>query len=170
MNSCTIFFIIEVVLLFYLLKLIYKPCVLRNIENFVLRKEPDTNKVEPKLKELQDKINPMFAEDVKYPGKLANMNKKKILNEVSLFKGDKSYTINKEDIYLCLKDENNQYYDDNMLMYVLLHEIAHHLCTEIGHTKLFHEIFDILLDKAKEMNIYDPNLSLNKNYCNYKKK
>ena len=56
MNSCTIFFIIEVVLLFYLLKLIYKPCVFKNIENFVLRKEPDTNKIEPKLKELQDKI------------------------------------------------------------------------------------------------------------------
>jgi hypothetical protein len=111
----------------------------------------------------------MFSDDVKYTGILSNINKKKILNEISLFKGNKSYTINKEHIYMCLKDEENNYYDDNMLIYVLLHEISHSICDEIGHTKKFHRIFDALLDKATEMKVYDPNLPLVRNYCNYNK-
>jgi len=167
MNWCTFFFIIEIFLLIYLLKLIYKPCILERIENFVLRKEPGTNDVEPKLKILSDKVSKMFSDDIKYTGILSNINKKRMLNEISLFKGNKSYTINKEHIYMCLKDEDNNYYDENMLIYVLLHEIAHSICDEIGHTKKFHKIFDTLLDKAHEMNIYDPNLPLVRNYCNY---
>ena len=169
MNWCTFFFIIEIFLLIYLLKLIYKPCIIERIENFVLRKEPVTNDVEPKLKSLSDKVSKMFSDDVKYTGILSNINKKKILNEISLFKGNKSYTINKEHIYMCLKDEENNYYDDNMLIYVLLHEISHSICDEIGHTKKFHRIFDALLDKATEMKVYDPNLPLVRNYCNYNK-
>ena len=27
-------------------------------------------------------------------------------------------------MHLCVKDENNKYYDDNMLIYVALHELA----------------------------------------------
>ena len=83
--------------------------------------------------------------------------------------GEKSYTLNKEDIFLCLKDENDKYYEDNMLIYVLLHEVAHSICPEIGHTDLFKEIFDALLDKATEMKIYDKNIPVIKNYCLYKK-
>ena len=167
MNWCTFFFIIEIFLLIYLLKLIYKPCLLQRIESFILRKEPGTNNVEPKLKSLSDKVSKMFSDDVKYTGILSNINKKKMLNEISLFKGNKSYTINKEHIYMCLKDEENNYYDDNMLLYVLLHEISHSICDEIGHTRKFHKIFDALLDKAQEMKIYDPNVPLVRNYCNY---
>ena len=141
--------------------------MLQRIESFNLRKEPGTNNVEPKLKSLSDKVSKMFSDDVKYTGILSNINKKKMLNEISLFKGNKSYTINKEHIYMCLKDEENNYYDDNMLLYVLLHEISHSICDEIGHTRKFHKIFDALLDKAQEMKIYDPNVPLVRNYCNY---
>lgn len=170
MNWCTFFFIIEIIIVLYLLKLLlYKPCLLRRIENFVLRKEPGTNEVEPKLKTLSDKVSQMFSEDVQYSGILSNINKKRLLNEISLFKGNKSYTINKEQIYMCLKDEKNNYYDDNMLIYVLIHEIAHSICDEIGHTNKFHRIFDALLAKAEEMNIYDSTQPLIRNYCNYKK-
>ena len=28
-------------------------------------------------------------------------------------------------MHLCLKDENGNYYDDNMIIYVALHELAH---------------------------------------------
>ena len=72
--------------------MIYKPCVLERIENFVLRKEPGTNDVEPKLKNLSDRVSKMFSDDVKYTGILSNVNKKRMLNEISLFKGNKSYT------------------------------------------------------------------------------
>ena len=45
---------------------------------------------------------------------------------------------------MCLKDKNGKYYDDNMLNYVALHELAHVLCDEIGHTDKFYAIFDEL--------------------------
>ena len=79
-------------------------------------------------------------------------------------------------MHLCVKDENNNYYSDNMLMYVALHELAHVLCDEIGHTPKFWAIFDQLLDKASKTiddepgvgnmkPVYDPNGIINKDYC-----
>jgi Zn-dependent peptidase ImmA (M78 family) len=114
----------------------------------------------------------MFQENVEYTGILRDImtkqTRRRLLNEISLAKGDKSYTINKENIFMCLKDENNKYYDDNMLIYVLLHELAHVLNHhDVGHTEMFHTIFDALLDKATEMKIYDPSIPLVRNYCLY---
>lgn len=167
MTLYAIIFLIEIAVLIYLIQLLYTPCV----EYFVLEKKYNDKQeeifTEPKLKELQDKINPLFADDIVYDGVLKNINKKRILNEISLFKGNKSYTINKEHIYMCLKDENDQYYDDNMLIYVLLHEISHGLSHSIGHTPEFHEKFQALLDKAIAMKIYNPDIPVVKNYCNF---
>ena len=76
-----------------------------------------------------------------------------------------SFTINKSRVNLCLKDKEGNYYDDNMLMYVALHELAHVMCDEIGHTDKFHEIFDKLLEKAAAYGIYDPSIPPISNYC-----
>lgn len=84
------------------------------------------------------------------------------------FEDDKSYTINKNKVYLCLRDENKEYYSMNMLMYVSIHELAHVICDEIGHTPKFHKIFSELLDKAVILGIYDPSEPLVQNYCDYK--
>lgn len=59
-----------------------------------------------------------------------------------------SFTINKEIIYLNLKIKNIKY-----LYLILIHEIAHILCDEIGHTKKFHSIFLILCERSKQLNI-----------------
>ena len=89
-----------------------------------------------------------------------------IINDISFHKGNKSYTINKQKIYLCLRDKKtDDYYGDNMLIYVTLHEIAHVLCDEIGHTEKFQEIFDSLLERATQMKIYNPNIPIITDYC-----
>lgn len=86
--------------------------------------------------------------------------------KLKLYKGDKSYTINKEKIFLCLKDENNQYYPLNMLVYVTLHEIAHVLNNEdVGHTEKFHEKFDALLEKAASLGVFNRDIPIIQNYC-----
>ena len=54
-----------------------------------------------------------------------------------------------------------------MLIYVALHEVAHVLCDEVGHTQKFHSIFEDLLKKATEMGIYNPSIPLIQNYCEY---
>jgi hypothetical protein len=125
---------------------------------------------EPKLSLLEEKLAPLFADETSYQGTLlesimTQQTKRRLRHEVTLSIGKKSYTLNKEDIYLCLKDENNQYYNDNMLIYVLLHEISHSICDEIGHTDKFHRIFKALTAKAVELNIYNENIPLIKNYC-----
>lgn len=68
-----------------------------------------------------------------------------------------SYSVNKgEEIVFCLKSRKNpgQLHDINLMMYVAIHELAHIGCHEIGHTRLFKEIFAFYLEVAIELNIY----------------
>lgn len=89
------------------------------------------------------------------------------IDNAILLKGKKSYTINKKQIYICLKDEKGEYYNKNMLKYVILHELAHVLCDEIGHTEKFHKIFEEILRKAIKCGVYDDRIPTIKNYCEY---
>jgi len=81
----------------------------------------------------------------------------KEFNYIPIYKSSgTSYTINKSKIYLKLTDRNGEYYSNNTLIYVLLHEISHMLCDDIGHTENFHIIFRDLLLEAEKVGIYDP--------------
>jgi len=90
-----------------------------------------------------------------------------IADTLNFYVGTKSYTINKQNVYLCLKDKDGKYYDKNMLVYVALHEVAHAKCDEIGHTMTFHKIFQELLKKATEKGVYDPRKPIINDYCEY---
>lgn len=88
--------------------------------------------------------------------------------ELNYWASDTSFTEDKRDMYLCLKDEQGQYYPYNMLMYVALHELAHAVSKTVdeNHTgKEFNDNFDMLLQRAAELGIYDPNAPLVMNYC-----
>ena len=85
-------------------------------------------------------------------------------SKINIEKADKSYTVNKKNMFLCLKDENGDYFNKNMLVYVALHELAHVLCKSIGHTQEFHNIFDKLLDKAIDMGEYNPSIPIVPDY------
>ena len=79
----------------------------------------------------------------------------------------KSYTINKKYIFICLYDEHGNIYPDNQLIHVLLHEIAHSVCDEIGHTNKFNQILDIFLIEAQKNGLYDPTIPPIVDYCQY---
>lgn len=163
---CAFLLLLEFYIIFLILSILYAPCI---EEDFNLLDEQ-----EPKLLALQEKVSPLFAENLSYQGTILEdimtlQTKRRIQNEISLSKGKKSYTINKEEIYLCLKDENDNYYDENMLIYVLLHEISHSVCNEIGHTEKFNKIFHAFIKKAVELQIYDNTKPLIRNYCLYNK-
>jgi hypothetical protein len=121
---------------------------------------------DPILKEIKTILQPLF-EKGDYTGMLEGMNNKNFLNEIGFYKGDKSYTINKEKIFICLKDENGEYYDMNSLIFVVGHEISHVLCKSIGHTEEFHKIFELFLEEATQLGIYNPSIPMIKNYCEY---
>jgi hypothetical protein len=54
--------------------------------------------------------------------------------DVLLLKGSKSFSVGKNKIIIRIKNEEGNLYDVNTLHYVLLHELAHTLCDEYGHT------------------------------------
>jgi Zn-dependent peptidase ImmA (M78 family) len=120
--------------------LVYKP-----------RYDSYTEFYDPKLEEMRERIAVAIPE----------------IRNVKLSGSNKSFTINKEHIYICTKDEKGQYYDENMLMYVLLHELAHVLCDEVGHTEKYKQIFRTLLHRAHEAGLYDPSNPPIDNYCKY---
>ena len=95
-------------------------------------------------------------------------NGKSISDGLKLYKGNKSYTINKEQTFMCLYDEKGEYYPLNMILYVLLHEISHSLNTkDIGHTDEFYRIFNEILKQAEEIGIYNSNIPIINDYCEY---
>jgi len=105
---------------------------------------------EPKLLELSTKLKKLFPD---------------LCNSVSFHIGDSSYTINKSKIYLALCDKNGDYYSDNTLMHVLLHELAHVKSHDIGHTPLFHENFQKILEIAEKHGLYDPSIPVPDDYA-----
>lgn len=106
---------------------------------------------EPMLHIIKNKLKPVFPD----------------IDRVVLLEGEKSYTINKEKIYICLKDKDGNYYNENMLIYVTLHELAHVRCDEIDHTEKWERIFNEILDKATAHGLYNPSIPIIKDYCEY---
>ena len=134
--------------------------IVRQFENYNAQNDP-------KLHELNQVFTEFFSQDKKWGGNLKMLNKRKPYQEVSLYKGDNSYTINKQRIFMCLKDEHGEYYPMNMLIYVLAHEYAHVLAKSIGHTDEFHAIFEDLLGELVDAGIYDPKQELITDYCQH---
>ena len=146
---------------------IFGVCIIIGLVSYAIYKQiEDYNlKDDPKLKELKSVFSDFFNQERYWRGKLAALNKRNIMKETDLYRGDKSYTINKERVYICLKDENNEYYSLNMLIYVLAHEYSHVICESIGHTEEFHAIFEELLVELADAGVYDPSQPIITNYC-----
>lgn len=107
---------------------------------------------DPKIREIQDKL---IQVDVR-------------AKNISIKASSQSFTEDKTRTYLCLRDEKGKYYDDNMLMYVALHELAHAISKSVDpdhKTDEFKNNFNLLLKKAADKGLYNPKLPLNYSYC-----
>ncbi len=123
---------------------------------------------DPKISELINLIRPMFDKTkMVYSGFLAPLNSRDIMSEIEFKHASKSFTINKKVVHMCLKDEKGDYYDNNSLVYVLLHEIAHVINATVGHDPMFNNIFNDLLDIAQQKKIYDPEIPMVNSYCEF---
>lgn len=78
------------------------------------------------------------------------------VSEGSNESGYTSYSINKgEKIILCLRQkEDNAFVDKNVILYVTIHELAHLMTSELGHTDMFWDNFKFILKEAVEQKIY----------------
>lgn len=129
--------------------------------------------IEKLIKYLEEKYkNEIF---VKYLKRNYNAS---ILSEAIKSENWTTYTLNKESIYMCIrtKDENDEIYDINLLMFVLLHELAHLSNYDkegypiIGHGREFKDIFTKLVKSAIEINVYkyEDYKKTPKEYCGIK--
>ena len=68
-----------------------------------------------------------------------------------------SYSMNKgEKIVMCLrqKDGTNRLVDQNLILFVALHELSHIMTTSVGHTDEFWANFKFVLKNCQEANLY----------------
>jgi hypothetical protein len=127
---------------------------------------------------LIEHLNNNFSNDnekIYFIKKLNQNYKPYILSEAAVDPRYTTYTIDKRDMHVCLRtrDKNEHIYDINILMYVVLHELAH-LCNYnqkgypiLGHGEEFRLIFKFLVEEAIKLGIYrHVNYSDNpKEYC-----
>ena len=70
-----------------------------------------------------------------------------------------SYSVNKgESVHFCLRqrDGSEQIVDDNIMMFVALHEMSHMITKSIGHDQEFWNNFGWLLREAEQRKLYRP--------------
>lgn len=85
-----------------------------------------------------------------------------ILSEAARDNRYTTFTVNKKDMHICLRtrDTFEQLYDANVLMYVVLHELAHLCNYDVGgraiqgHGTEFRNIFKFLVEEAIEIGVY----------------
>ena len=119
----------------------------------------------PYLYEIVESVKPIFYQHKTFYGSLEIMNERDVFEEITIKPSSNSYTVNKKVVYLCLVDKTTQKrYDKNTVIYVLIHELAHVLCDEIGHTDKYREIFDDLILEATTLGIYDPSKKFDPTY------
>jgi hypothetical protein len=69
-----------------------------------------------------------------------------------------AYSVNKgEELSLCIREKDTEkFIDDNTIIFVAIHELAHIMTPETGHTPLFWDNMKFLLEKASSQGIYMP--------------
>lgn len=135
--------------------------------NYLVKKHENKNdevKNANKLASIKEKINILIKSLSK------DSENRKLLEEAPLILQERNndkeigYTINKgQSIGLCLRD------NDNALFFIVLHELAHVITKEYGHTKEFWKNFEELIKKSIDLGIYNyKDYNSNPiNYCDY---
>jgi hypothetical protein len=96
------------------------------IINFSSPKDPYLESFKPQLSKILDKAG-IYLLDEPIPIHILKSN-------------DRTYTMNKQKIYMVTEKPNGEKYNRDTLLFVLLHEIAHILSPDEHHTKDFHRI------------------------------
>lgn len=89
------------------------------------------------------------------------------LRSVDVRRGAWAETIDKSQMNVCVADPSSgQTFDDNTLVQVMLHELAHVKIPESDnkHEENFVRVYVSLLERAKRAGLYDPSIPLDPRY------
>jgi len=155
-------------------------CIVSTVdgEKYCVRERNNVQSASNLLASITEKMKKLVAHvDKKYPNGKENVrrlvnkfNPKKIIETLPTSEYT-AYSENKgQKIAFCLnkkKNDNNNLIDENTLMFVALHEMAHVASKSIGHNTEFWDNFTFLIGEAEEINIYIPidYSKKNEEYC-----
>jgi predicted metal-dependent hydrolase len=174
-----LFFFISFLIIVFLFKNIYTPkniikkvslndnieYIVRDLENSQEAAEK-LSSINNKLKRLIESLDVNEREGIK---RLKNKYNPYTLSETEENSKYTSYSLNKgEKIALCLRKNRNslEFQDENTILFVAIHELSHIMTKSVGHEKEFWDNMAFLLEKAHELNIYDP-VDYSENNVNY---
>lgn len=96
------------------------------------------------------------------------------IRETDMMDSGTSYSINKgRELSLCIRDKNDENYKlhrVNLIMFVVIHELAHIMSKSYGHNEEFGENFVFLLQEANKIGVYttEDYSQNNQDYCGIK--
>lgn len=131
-------------------------------QKYLVKKLPDSQKAAEMLARINKKLMTLVKHMVsKYPDNddaqrlYENFNPENV-SEGLPDAGYTSYSINKgERLILCIRQKDtNEFVNENVAMYVAIHELGHIAITEIGHTPYFWKTFKWLLEEAVSIGVY----------------
>lgn len=69
-----------------------------------------------------------------------------------------AYSVNKgEQLALCLRNaDDDRFVETNLILFVSIHELAHVMTNEVGHTDKFWNNMKYLLEQAEKIGVYKP--------------
>ena len=130
--------------------------------NYLVKKLPDSKKAADMLANVNKKLTKLVKHMIsKYPDNEDTQRLFKNFNPENVSEGlpdagYTSYSINKgERLILCIRQKDtNAFVDENVAMYVAIHELGHIAILEIGHTPYFWKTFKWLLEEAVDIGVY----------------
>ena len=132
--------------------------------SYLVRNMPDRQQAADLLARLAVKLEKLIDHMVeKYPEDKEVNYMKQNYNPENISEGSEdtnytSYSVNKgEKIVFCIRsrDGKNTLVDENTLVYVAVHELAHLMTKEVGHTDRFWKNFKRLLKEAVKLGMYN---------------
>lgn len=144
---------------------------------YIVRRLPDSRAAADYLAEINVGLERLVKHMIsRYPDNLEVVQLYQNYNQGSISEGSAesgytSYSVNKgEKLILCIRHTDNKFVKKNVVMYVAIHELAHIMTKEVGHTPRFWENFRILLENAIELGIYTKENYNNRpeDYCGIK--
>jgi hypothetical protein len=142
-------------------------CIISDVDSktYCVRERPKLElaadllaQVAKKCKILVNYVDKKYPEDEDIQRLVKNFNPTKISETLPTSKLT-AYSENKgKKIAFCLNKKKNssELIDLNTLMFVAIHELSHIMTESVGHEPEFWANFKILLENAKEANVYDP--------------
>jgi len=163
-----IFFIILIILKIYRESSLFQlKCIISNVDgnSYCVRERNKLTlvadllaKTTQNLKKVVKHLGEKYPERENVKRLVTRFNPKKV-EEILPTSKYTAYSENKgEKLAFCATKtkKGNRLIDENTLMFVALHELAHIATKSIGHTTEFWQNFKFLIGAAKEINVYEP--------------